>query len=290
MNTQAKPLAINSKQISRDVKHREHLDVDAKIFEESKGEEDEMKNKEYKEKVINQEEIAFLERLKERLNNKDKFSLDKAQNNEGIQNLKRLSNTIPNLINRVNTLPIKKDILTRKLSMVQNLSKMETLRPLPVVVRQASLVKEIEDIRKKNMILLSQENEALKINSFIKNEEERQNGQNDHLAQLVQFLDSTPTIIIMSLATLFALFGDDIKSISLPVTYDFGFDVGKAICMGLFLIEIILSCIAKKGYVFSFFFWLDLVSTLSLFQDIDFIINPLVYGSLTKYYYHHYLF
>ena len=286
MNTQAKPLAINSKQISRDEKHREHLDVDAKIFEESKGEEDEMKNKEYKERVIDQEEIAFLERLKERLNKKDKFSLDKAQNNEGIVNLKKLSTTIPNLTNRVNTLPIRKDILTRKETIVQVLSKMETLRPLPVIVRQTSFVNEIENIRKKNMTLLSQENDDLKINSFGKNEEER---QIDHLAKLEQFLDSTPTITIMSLATLFALFGDEIKSISLPVTYDFGFDVGKAICMGLFLIEIILSCIAKNDYVNSFFFWLDLVSTLSLIQDIDFIINPLVYGSLTKYYYH-YLF
>jgi len=282
MNTQAKAIAMNSKHISRD----EREDFDAKIFEESKGEADEMKNKEYKERVIDQEEIAFLERLKERLNKKDEFSLDKAQNNEGIVNLKRLSTTHPNLINRVNTLPIKEDMLTRKLGIVQNLSKQETLRPLPEIVRQTSFVNEIEDIRKKNMTVLSQENDGMKINSFVKNEEERQN--NDHLAQLKQFLDSTPTIIVISLATLFALFGDDIKSISLPVAYDFGFDIGKSICMGLFLIEIILSCIAKNDYVNSFFFWLDLVSTISLIQDIHFIINPLVNGSLAKYYYHHY--
>lgn len=37
----------------------------------------------------------------------------------------------------------------------------------------------------------------------------------------------------------------------------------------MFLIEIVLACIAKPDYFNSFFFWLDLVSTLSLLTDIE---------------------
>ena len=56
--------------------------------------------------------------------------------------------------------------------------------------------------------------------------------------------------------------------------------------MSLFGLEIILSCIAKvkffyffdnykikEKYIFSFFFWLDIVSTASLLFDIEWITN-----------------
>jgi hypothetical protein len=38
--------------------------------------------------------------------------------------------------------------------------------------------------------------------------------------------------------------------------------------MIIFTLEILLYSYSKEAYVFSFFFWLDVISTLSLIQDI----------------------
>ena len=46
-------------------------------------------------------------------------------------------------------------------------------------------------------------------------------------------------------------------------------------CLALFGLEMILSCIAKEGYIFGFFFWLDLISTASLIFDIQWITDIL---------------
>lgn len=44
----------------------------------------------------------------------------------------------------------------------------------------------------------------------------------------------------------------------------------------LFALEWVLNIIAKKDYSLSFYFWLDLIATISLIQDIDYIMNPLL--------------
>ena len=96
---------------------------------------------------------------------------------------------------------------------------------------------------------------------------------------LSHFLDSTPVLIIMSLCTLFALFASDIKAAWLRIEVDEAFNIIQCILLGLFGIEFILNCIAKKDYSLSFFFWLDLISTISIIQDIDYIMNPILgYG------------
>lgn len=46
--------------------------------------------------------------------------------------------------------------------------------------------------------------------------------------------------------------------------------------MIFFLIELILSSIAKEGYFLGFYFWLDLVATLSLITDIGWIWNEII--------------
>lgn len=96
---------------------------------------------------------------------------------------------------------------------------------------------------------------------------------------LSRFLDSTPVLIIMSLCTLFALFASDIKAAWLRIEVDEAFNIIQCTLLGLFGIEFILNCIAKKDYTLSFFFWLDLISTVSIIQDIDYIMNPILgYG------------
>ena len=96
---------------------------------------------------------------------------------------------------------------------------------------------------------------------------------------IISFLDSTPVLIIMSVLTLFALFASDIKAAWLRKEVDEAFNIIQCILIGIFGVEFILNCIAKKDYLLSFFFWLDLISTVSIIQDIDYIMNPILgYG------------
>ena len=100
---------------------------------------------------------------------------------------------------------------------------------------------------------------------------------------IISFLDSTPVLIIMSVLTLFALFASDIKAAWLRIEVDEAFNIIQCILIGIFGIEFILNCIAKKDYLLSFFFWLDLISTVSIIQDIDYIMNPILgYGPQKK--------
>lgn len=69
--------------------------------------------------------------------------------------------------------------------------------------------------------------------------------------------------------TVFVLFADDINTLCFGPEADFPFDVMQLVFMAVFLIEIVLSSVAINDYVFSFFFWLDILSTLSILMDIN---------------------
>lgn len=89
--------------------------------------------------------------------------------------------------------------------------------------------------------------------------------------KVTRFLESIPVVIIMNLATIYALFGDDIKTLGFPKSADDVFSSLVVICLFLFLTELILSFIFKPDYKWSFYFWLDLIATLSLITDIGWI-------------------
>lgn len=81
------------------------------------------------------------------------------------------------------------------------------------------------------------------------------------------------TIILMNLVTIYSLFFDDIRIIALEKEDD-GYVYGVAcFVFFLFLTEIILQSIVEEGYFASFFFWLDLLSTISLLPDIGWIME-----------------
>jgi hypothetical protein len=73
----------------------------------------------------------------------------------------------------------------------------------------------------------------------------------------------------MTLVTIYALLGDDLKLLTTTKAADGAFTAMTSIALFLFMLELILASIGKEGYANSFFFWLDLVSTLSLITDID---------------------
>jgi hypothetical protein len=75
----------------------------------------------------------------------------------------------------------------------------------------------------------------------------------------------------MTILTVFALFGDDIRVLAFSQREDDVFYGLSAVCLLFFLLELVLSSFAKPGYVWSFYFWLDLVATISLLPDIGWI-------------------
>ena len=83
----------------------------------------------------------------------------------------------------------------------------------------------------------------------------------------------------MTLWTIFALFGDDIKSLATPKSADTTFSILTIIAMFFFALEIVLSCIFKPDYIFGFYFFLDVVSTLTMLMDITWFWNAIMPSS-----------
>ena len=82
-------------------------------------------------------------------------------------------------------------------------------------------------------------------------------------------MESRFTTVSMTIVTLYALFGDDIKSLAFPSSTDVVFSSLVVSCMVLFALELVLSLLFRVEYRWSFYFWLDLVATLSLVVDIS---------------------
>lgn len=88
-------------------------------------------------------------------------------------------------------------------------------------------------------------------------------------------LENNITTVVMTLITIYALFGDDVRVLSTDKHGDPVFWILNIIAMVFFTIEIVISCLIKKDYFLGFFFWLDTISTLSLFLDIGWVSNKL---------------
>mmetsp|Transcript_52955 Transcript_52955/g.80291 ORF Transcript_52955/g.80291 Transcript_52955/m.80291 type:complete len:88 (-) Transcript_52955:64-327(-) len=80
----------------------------------------------------------------------------------------------------------------------------------------------------------------------------------------------------MTIVTLYALFGDDIRVLATNKDGDAVFYGLACASLVLFSIEIILACYAKAGYLFGFFFWLDIISTVSIIFDIGWIMDAIL--------------
>jgi len=93
---------------------------------------------------------------------------------------------------------------------------------------------------------------------------------------MLYVLDHKVFIYIMTSLTIYALFGDDVRLLFFSKPSDFFFNIITIVAMAAFIIEIIISSFAKKDeYLFSFYFWLDVISTVSLLFDISWIWDTL---------------
>ena len=82
---------------------------------------------------------------------------------------------------------------------------------------------------------------------------------------------------LIILFTVYALLVDDIKQIVGLKNTDPIFDTFTILALINFIIEIVLSIYTKKGYLLSYYFFLDLLSTLTLVLELSFI-NELIFS------------
>ena len=82
--------------------------------------------------------------------------------------------------------------------------------------------------------------------------------------------------IFITVIALFSLFSDDIRMASFDASADLTFDVIHMILILIFTVEIILNWIAIEEYPLSFYFFLDVISSLSIILDIS-MITALMY-------------
>lgn len=82
---------------------------------------------------------------------------------------------------------------------------------------------------------------------------------------------STLWISLSTIMTLYSIFGSDIATISFERDDETIFDGLTLFALGFFTTEIATTCIVEPRYPLSFFFYLDLVATLTLPFDLSFV-------------------
>lgn len=117
--------------------------------------------------------------------------------------------------------------------------------------------------------------------------------QKPYLQALVETVaESAPVTVLMSLFTIWALFSDDIRLASAPKEADEAFVIVITIAFFLFVLELLAGCYYKEGYLHlpnftsapnesfwdkvkrignfgSFYFWLDVLATVSLVFEVS---------------------
>mmetsp|Transcript_40429 Transcript_40429/g.61671 ORF Transcript_40429/g.61671 Transcript_40429/m.61671 type:complete len:93 (+) Transcript_40429:475-753(+) len=84
----------------------------------------------------------------------------------------------------------------------------------------------------------------------------------------------------MTLITIYALFFDDLRVLKFNKEHDDIFFGITLIGIISYTVEIALSVYGKPGYYKSFFFWLDLCSTLSMIPDCEWVLLLFSAGSI----------
>lgn len=79
--------------------------------------------------------------------------------------------------------------------------------------------------------------------------------------------------VFMTLVTLFALFGSDLQLSLTDTRADAGFVVCAWVCIGFFALEMGFNSVGYDYYFGGFYFWIDLISTLSILSEIPLVVN-----------------
>jgi hypothetical protein len=79
----------------------------------------------------------------------------------------------------------------------------------------------------------------------------------------------------------YSLLSDDFRTAFFSKVVDFGFDGTSLTVLSIFGVEIILSSWVVDGYFNSFFFYLDIISTISIIFDVNFI-SDMIFATSTS--------
>lgn len=90
-----------------------------------------------------------------------------------------------------------------------------------------------------------------------------------------EFVEGKIVTTLMTCVTIFALFGDDFRLWFFESWIDPYFYAVLILCLVLFALEILLNSCVVDDFKYSFFFWLDIVATLSLIVDIAWIVSAI---------------
>jgi hypothetical protein len=96
-----------------------------------------------------------------------------------------------------------------------------------------------------------------------------------------QVLNSWAFQVVMTTITVYCLFGDDVRQISFDADADPVFYILTIISFFAFMIELIISSVVLDDYWLGFYFWLDIISTLSLVADVGWIMDAIAGTSST---------
>jgi class 3 adenylate cyclase len=86
-----------------------------------------------------------------------------------------------------------------------------------------------------------------------------------------KIVENNFVVTLTTLLTMYALVGDDMRMLCFQQPADNIFNAITVTCIIVFLVEIVLSCFGKDDYFWSFFFWLDCISTGTLVLDLTWI-------------------
>jgi len=92
-----------------------------------------------------------------------------------------------------------------------------------------------------------------------------------------RFVDCRFMLISSVCITIYALIGDDIRLLCTNRPADPWFNAIAVVTLLFFTVEIILSSIGKPDYFLGFFFFLDLVATLSIVLDLTWVSEALIH-------------
>jgi len=81
-----------------------------------------------------------------------------------------------------------------------------------------------------------------------------------------------------TLLTVYALTGDDVRLIATNKPADMFFNYVVILCILVFTVEVVISCLGKDDYFMGFFFVLDVLSTSTLILDLTFVADILAGG------------
>ena len=106
--------------------------------------------------------------------------------------------------------------------------------------------------------------------------DERRKKSKNRKSLYAAWVESKQWGVFITLVTLYALFGDDLRLLAYTKESDPVFYAMSFIALVIFVIEIFVSVYARKDYLWGFIFWLDVISTLSLIPDIAWLWIPLL--------------